>query len=83
MPGQWLSTSDEDREETLKELKQVAVKSRAKIEPIESQHVTLWAAEDAQQTYLRDVQKLEKFYHTGARSRSAAAWTNARRTSWC
>ncbi len=64
VPGQSLSTSDEEREETLKELKLVAVKSRAKIKPIESQHVTLWAAEDAQQTYLRDVQKLEKFYHT-------------------
>ena len=64
VPGQSLSTSDEERDETLKELKLVAVKSRADIKPIESQHVTLWAAEEAQQTYLRDVQKLEKFYHT-------------------
>ena len=45
-------------------MKQVAVKSGAAIEPVQSQHVTLWAAKDIQQTYLPDVQKLEKFFHT-------------------
>ena len=64
VPGKWLTTSDEQRDETFKEMKQVAVKSGADIEPIQSQHVTLWAAENNQQTYLRDVQKLETFFHT-------------------
>ena len=64
VPGKSLATSDEEREQTLKEMKQVAVRSKAGIEPIESQHVTLWASKENQQTYLPDVQKLEKFFHT-------------------
>ena len=64
VPGRWLTTSDEWRNQTLKEMKQVAVKSRAAVEPIDSQHVTLWAAKDIQHLYLPDVQKLEKFFHT-------------------
>jgi hypothetical protein len=64
VPGKWLTTSDEQRNQILKEMKQVAIKSKAAIEPMESQHVTLWAAKETQKTYLRDVQKLEKFFHT-------------------
>ena len=45
-------------------MKQVAVESGADIEPIESQHVTLWAAKEIQQTYLPDIKKLERFFHT-------------------
>ena len=64
VPGKWLTTSDERRNQNSEEMKQVAVKSGAAIEPIESQHVTLWAAKETQQKYLPDVQKLEKFFHT-------------------
>ena len=63
VPGKWLTTSDEQRNQTFKEMKQVAVKSGADIVPIESKHVTLWAAEDIQRAYLPDVQKMEKFFH--------------------
>jgi hypothetical protein len=63
-PGKWLTTSDERRNQSLKEMKQVAVKSGAAIAPIESQHVTLWAAEETQRTYLPDVKRLENFFHT-------------------
>ena len=44
-------------------MKQVAAKSGADIEPIESQHVTLWAAKDIQADYLPDLKKLEKYFH--------------------
>jgi hypothetical protein len=64
VPGKWLITSDELRNQILKEMKLVAVKSGAAIRPIELQHVTLWAAKETRQTYLPDVQKLEKFFHT-------------------
>ncbi len=64
VPGKWLTTSDERRNQILKEMKLVALKSRAAIEPIESEHVTLWAAKETQRTYLPEVQKLEKFFHT-------------------
>lgn len=63
-PGKWLTSSDEERNQILQEMKQVVAKSKAAIEPIESQHVTLWAAKETQQKYLADVQKLEKFFHT-------------------
>ena len=64
VPGKWLTTSGKERDRFLKEVKLVAVKSKTGIQPIESQHVTIWATEDIQQTYLPDVQKLEKFFHT-------------------
>ena len=64
VPGKWLLTTDAQREEVFKEMKQVALKSGAAIEPIQSQHVTLWAAKEIQKTYLPDLQKLEKFFHT-------------------
>ena len=64
MPGKWLPFGDKARNNILKEMKLVAEKSGADIEPIESQHVTLWAAKKDQQTYLPDVQKLEEFFHT-------------------
>ncbi len=64
VPGKWLTTSDEQRNRTFKEMKQVAAQSKADIEPIQSQHVTLWAAKKIQRTYLADIEKLEKFFHT-------------------
>jgi hypothetical protein len=64
VPGKYLITSDERRNQIFKEMTQVAVKSGAAIEPIASQHVTLWAAKETQRTYLPDVQKLEKLFHT-------------------
>lgn len=63
VPGKWLTTSEKRRNRTFKEMKQVAVKSGAAIEPIQSQHATLWADKENQQTYLPDVQNLEKFFH--------------------
>ena len=64
LPGRSLATSDEEREDTFKQMKQVAVKSRAAIEPVQSQHVTLWAAKDLQRAYLPELQQLETFFHT-------------------
>ncbi len=64
LPGKWLSTNDEQRDETFKMMESVAAKSKAAIKPVQSQHVTLWAAKDIQQTYLSDIKKLEKFFHT-------------------
>ena len=64
VPGKWLTISDQRRDQILKGMKQIAVESGADIEPIESQHVTLWAAKDIQRTYLPDLLKLERFFHT-------------------
>ena len=64
MPGKSLATSDAQRDVFLKEMTQVAAKSGAAIAPSESQHVTLWAPKDMQETYLADLQKAEKFFHT-------------------
>ena len=64
VPGKLLPAGDAQRDRILDQMKQVAAKSKADIEPIESQHVTLWAAKEVQQKYLPDVQKLEKFFHT-------------------
>jgi hypothetical protein len=64
LPGKWLTASDSQRDETYKEIELVAAKSGAAIKPIQSQHVTLWAAKDVQQMYLPDIKKLEKFFHT-------------------
>ncbi|MCE5266464.1 MAG: hypothetical protein LLG00_01070 [Planctomycetaceae bacterium] len=64
VPGKWLTTSDERRNQSLEEIKKIAAKSKADIEPIQSQHVTLWAAKDHHRTYLPDIEKLEKFFHT-------------------
>jgi hypothetical protein len=63
-PGKWLATDNQRRNQIFQEMKQVAAKSQAAIEPVQSQHATLWAAKDIQPTYLPDVQKLEKFFHT-------------------
>jgi hypothetical protein len=46
VPGKWLTTSDEQRNRTFQMVKQLAAKSKVDIEPIQSQHVTLWAAKD-------------------------------------
>jgi hypothetical protein len=64
VPGNSLTTSDEQRDQVLEEMKQVTAKSKVNIEPIGSQHVTLWASKDVQQRYLADVNKVEKFFHT-------------------
>jgi hypothetical protein len=64
LPGKWLTTSDSQRDETYKEIELVTARSGAAIKPIQSQHVTLWAAKAVQQMYLSDVKKLEKFFHT-------------------
>ena len=64
VPGKWLTTSDAQRDRIFQEMKQVVIKSKAAIRPIESQHVTLWVGKETQQTYLPDLEKLEKFFHT-------------------
>ena len=64
VPGKSLATSNAQRDVFLKEMTQVAAKSGAAIAPSESQHVTLWAPKDMQETYLADLQKAEKFFHT-------------------
>jgi hypothetical protein len=63
-PGKWLTTGSQRRNQIFNEMKQVAAKSRAAVEPVQSQHATLWAGKDIQPVYLPDVQKLEKFFHT-------------------
>lgn len=64
VPGKWLTTSDEQRNRTFEVAKQIAAKSKVDIKPIQSQHVTLWAAKDIQRDFLPDIEKLEKFFHT-------------------
>ena len=64
VPGKWLTTSDKQRNRILAAMKQIAAKSDVDIKPIQSQHVTLWAVKDIQQTYLADIENLEKFFHT-------------------
>lgn len=63
-PGKWLTTSDERRNRSFEAMKQIAAKSKAYIEPIQSRHVTLWALKDNQRTYLADIEKVEKFFRT-------------------
>ena len=64
VPGKWLTTIDAGREAIFAQMGLIAVKSGAAIQPIGSQHVTLWAAKEIQQTYLSDVKRLEKYFHT-------------------
>ena len=64
-------------------MKQVAAKSGADIEPIESRNVTLWAAKDIQRAYLPDVKKIEEFFVAKCAEPLAPALTNALRTSSC
>ncbi len=64
VPGKWLSTGDEERNQLLETIKQIAVKSGADIEPGATQHVTLWGTKETRQAYLPDIKKLEKFFHT-------------------
>ena len=66
MPGKWLPTRLDDmwRDKVFLAMQQVAEKSGTAIRPVQSQHVTLWAAPAIQRTYLPDVRKLEKFFHT-------------------
>ena len=64
VPGKWLTTSDEQRNRIFEAMKRVAAKSKVGIEPIRSQHVTLWADGYIQRTYLADIENLEKFFHT-------------------
>ena len=64
VPGKSLTTSDAERDTSLEEIKRVVARSHAAVAPIASQHVTLWAAKATQQTYLPDVLKLERFFHT-------------------
>jgi hypothetical protein len=64
VPGKWLSSTDADRDAYMELMRKVAIKSGAAIEPVASQHVTLWAAKAVQETYLADLRKAEKFFHT-------------------
>jgi hypothetical protein len=64
VPGKWLSSDDAQRDATLESMRQAAVKSGAAIQPVASQHITLWAAKGVQKTYLADLEKAEKFFHT-------------------
>ncbi len=64
VPGKGLTTSDEEREQVMKTMKQIALKSGADIEPAATQHVTVWGSKEARQAYLPDIKKLEKFFHT-------------------
>ena len=64
VPGKGLTTSEERRDEIFEEMEDVAEASKTGIRPIQSRHATLWAAKAARQTYLPDLQKLERFFHT-------------------
>jgi hypothetical protein len=62
--GKSLSSFEWQRDQIREEMKQVVAKSKLDIEPVESQHATLWAAKYLQHKCLADVQKVEKFFHT-------------------
>ena len=63
-PGKWVRVPEQLRNACSAEMRLAAAESRTGIEPVESHHVTLWAAKETRQTYLQDVQKLEEFFHT-------------------
>ncbi|MEN6448944.1 MAG: hypothetical protein ABFC96_00495 [Thermoguttaceae bacterium] len=64
VPGKWLTTNGKQRDRVFESLKRIAAKSEVDIEPIQSQHVTLWAARGTQQMYLAALEDVEKFFHT-------------------
>jgi hypothetical protein len=64
VPGKWLSSNDAERDASMEAMRHVAAKSGVAIEPASTRHVTLWAAKGIQKTYLADLQKAEKFFHT-------------------
>ena len=64
VPGKWLPSDEAKRDATLDAMRRVVARSGAAIQPVASRHITLWAAKDVQKTYLPDLQKAEKFFHT-------------------
>jgi hypothetical protein len=64
VPGQELRTTDAQRDTTLEQITQVTKASGAEVQPVPSQHITLWAAKDAQAVFLPDVKKVEKFFQS-------------------
>ena len=64
VPGKWLSSTDAQRDGYMEMMRKAATKSGAAIQPVASEHVTLWAAKGVQETYLADLRKAEKFLHT-------------------
>ena len=64
VPGRYLRTSEVDRNRTLDEIRKITLASGADLQPVESQHVTLWAARDIQPVFLSDLRKLEKHLDT-------------------
>jgi hypothetical protein len=64
VPGKGLPTTEKERNQTLREVKTITSNSRVEVTPIQSQHVTLWAAKDIQAIFLPTVEKLEKYFRT-------------------
>jgi hypothetical protein len=62
-PGEGLRLTEGERDRTLRQIQQIAKSSGADVEPVETQHVTLWAAKDVQAVFLADIKKLESYFH--------------------
>jgi hypothetical protein len=62
--GEGLRLTDGDRDRTLRQIRMITKTSGAEIEPVETQHVTLWAAKDVQAVFLADIKKLESYFHS-------------------
>ncbi len=61
VPGQGLKTTDAQRDAAQEQVARITKLSGANVQPITSQHVTLWAEKKDQANYLPDIKRLEKF----------------------
>jgi hypothetical protein len=66
-PGKGLRSTDAQRDRINEDIARITKISGADVAPVESQHITLWAAKELQPAFLADVKKLEKFFRTKCR----------------
>ena len=64
MPGQGLKSSDAERDRVFQQIAKITKLSGADLQPVASKHITLWAAEDDQDAFLPDIEKIETFLET-------------------
>ncbi len=64
VPGQGLRTTDAQRDQILKEITKITATSGADIQPVQAQHITLWAAKDVQAAFLPELKNLESYLRT-------------------
>jgi hypothetical protein len=61
VPGQGLSLRENERDRILDQVTRITKLSGANVQPVETKHLTLWAARGDQATFLPDLRKIESY----------------------